>query len=88
MRRWGKAIGLRNAVESEAESRTRRIRAMQSVVNEKMAQLDRYVQCPMNHLIISLATELLLYRCNKYMQSLLQNDSEQLALIDKISKNS
>ena len=36
-----KAIGARNLVESETENRQRRQLALQSQINEKMAELDR-----------------------------------------------
>jgi intraflagellar transport protein 20 len=37
-----KAIGLRMAVENEVENRHRQERALQSMINEKKAELDRY----------------------------------------------
>lgn len=37
------AIGLRIAAESEAEQRIRQERALQTMINEKKAELDRYV---------------------------------------------
>lgn len=37
------AIGLRVATESEAEQRIRQERALQTMINEKKAELDRYV---------------------------------------------
>eukprot|EP00619_Florenciella_sp_RCC1007_P014015 CAMPEP_0205906010 /NCGR_PEP_ID=MMETSP1325-20131115/1689_1 /ASSEMBLY_ACC=CAM_ASM_000708 /TAXON_ID=236786 /ORGANISM="Florenciella sp., Strain RCC1007" /LENGTH=133 /DNA_ID=CAMNT_0053271977 /DNA_START=71 /DNA_END=472 /DNA_ORIENTATION=+ len=39
-----KAIGQRNMVESETENRARRQLALQSQINEKMAELDRYAK--------------------------------------------
>mmetsp|Transcript_16788 Transcript_16788/g.28485 ORF Transcript_16788/g.28485 Transcript_16788/m.28485 type:complete len:128 (+) Transcript_16788:201-584(+) len=37
-----RAIGLRIAVENEAEQRTRQERSIQTMINEKKAELDRY----------------------------------------------
>mmetsp|Transcript_2215 Transcript_2215/g.3695 ORF Transcript_2215/g.3695 Transcript_2215/m.3695 type:complete len:128 (-) Transcript_2215:109-492(-) len=37
-----RAIGLRIAAESEAEQRTRNQRALQTMINEKKAELDRH----------------------------------------------
>eukprot|EP00622_Pseudochattonella_farcimen_P004415 FR739800.1.p1 GENE.FR739800.1~~FR739800.1.p1 ORF type:complete len:143 (+),score=17.85 FR739800.1:46-429(+) len=39
-----KAIGARNLVESETENRQRRQLGLQSQINEKMAELDRYAK--------------------------------------------
>lgn len=36
------AIGLRMAVENEEEQRRRQERALQTMINEKKAELDRY----------------------------------------------
>eukprot|EP00741_Cyanophora_paradoxa_P003455 tig00000704_g3356.t1 len=38
-----KAIGLRNRVEGEAEARKRKRAEMQSQINEKTSELDRYI---------------------------------------------
>lgn len=38
-----KAIGLRMAAENEADQRQRQERALRAVINEKKAELDRYV---------------------------------------------
>jgi len=38
-----KAIGLRMAAENEAEQRQKQERALRAVINEKKAELDRYV---------------------------------------------
>lgn len=38
-----KAIGLRMAAENEAEQRQKQERALRAVINEKRAELDRYV---------------------------------------------
>jgi intraflagellar transport protein 20 len=43
---FAQAIGLRYATETESEQRTKQQRALQAVINEKRAELDRYVvQC-------------------------------------------
>ena len=39
------AIGLRMTRENEAEQRTRQQRALQAIINEKRAELDRSVRC-------------------------------------------
>jgi hypothetical protein len=41
--RQPQAIGLRNLVESEVEDRARKKRALQAQINEKMAELERWV---------------------------------------------
>lgn len=51
---WFKAIGLRVATESEAEQRIRQERALQTMINEKKAELDRWV------------TFFLLFSCSSY----------------------
>ena len=61
-----KAIGQRNAVESEIENRGNKKKALQAQINEKLSQLERY---------------------NKQYQSLQQIESEQNALIEKLSNN-
>ena len=41
-----KAIGLRMTSENECEQRLRKLRALQALITEKKAELDRYVtQC-------------------------------------------
>lgn len=37
-----RGIGLRMSAENEAENRTRQQRALQAIINEKRAELDRY----------------------------------------------
>ncbi|PRP89855.1 hypothetical protein PROFUN_00197 [Planoprotostelium fungivorum] len=61
-----KAIGLRNLVESERDVRKRKQREMQTLIQEKQAELDRYT---------------------KQYQSILQVQTEQRVLIEKLSNN-
>ena len=61
-----KAIGQRNAVESEIENRENKKKAMQAQINEKLSELERF---------------------NKQYQSLQQIESEQNALIERLSNN-
>ena len=61
-----KAIGQRNAVESEIENREHKKKAMQAQINEKLSELERF---------------------NKQYQSLQQIESEQNALIERLSNN-
>ena len=61
-----KAIGQRNAVESEVENRENKKKALQAQINEKLSELERF---------------------NKQYQSLQQIESEQNALIERLSNN-
>ena len=61
-----KAIGQRNAVESEIENRENKKKAMKAQINEKLSELERF---------------------NKQYQSLQQIESEQNALIERLSNN-
>ena len=61
-----KAIGQRNAVETEIENRENKKNAMQAQINEKLSELERF---------------------NKQYQSLQQIESEQNALIERLSNN-
>jgi len=59
-----RAIGLRMASENEVEQRDRKKRAMQALIAEKRAELDRY---------------------SAQLQSLEQIESEQKAVLERIS---
>eukprot|EP00903_Cladosiphon_okamuranus_P017144 g15789.t1 len=61
-----RAIGQRNKVEGEVEYRMRQKAALQTMLKEKMLELDRQ---------------------NLQYQSLLRIESEQLALVDRLSNS-